>query len=304
MSFVFGFASTWAQSDLIFFVDSKSKGYKLYLDGKEYECKNAKAVKFTSAPEQTTITFMVTGRMAQPIFTQVDTDENSEHVYDILDTSETGNPSLKLRTKQVKEEETKLTDLGDDYIVYRFGSSTANERFAGEQGSSAKAQRKIEKVETPVSTTINVDGQEQTTKGTEKRVSKNKSVKSVAHSERSGTIRGGGQYPSMRPPSELKVCEQEWSKEQRDSAMTVINEDETEAKTLYDSKLAAQKFCITTTDARNMMMRLGNESARVDFGKYVYASLVDRDQFSILKDLFESESSFEAIETYIEIKYE
>lgn len=274
------------------------------MDGKEYDCKNARAVKFTSAPEQTTLTFMVTGRMAQPVFTQLKTDEKTEHVFDILDTSETGNPALKPRTKQVKKEETKLTDLGDDYIVYRFGSSVATERFAGKQGASAKAQRKVEKIENPVSTTISIDGKEQTAKGTEKRVSKNKTVKSVAHSERSGTIRGGGQYPSMRPPAELKECEKEWTAEQRDSAMAVINADEAEAKTLYNAKLSAQKFCITTEDARKMMMRLGNESARVDFGKYVYASLVDRDQFSALKDLFESESSFEAVETYLEIKYE
>ena len=241
--------------------------------------------------------------MVQPLNHHISTKDDVEHVYSILDTSDTETPVLvEVANNSVNDKDFKKFDLGDNYAIYRFGVTTPEIRKGSNQSQSALAKRSRTVKEIPVDST-SADGKQQT-KGTEKRTTKTKEVKSVSHTEQEGVIRGGGQYPSMLPPKELKDCAQAWTDEQRDSTFKAIGEMRTDAKILYNAKLAAKEFCFPAADAKQLLAKLGNEAARVDFTKFCYASITNREEIDELKPLFDVESTFDGIKTYFEIKYE
>ncbi|MCB0737745.1 MAG: hypothetical protein KDC92_09550, partial [Bacteroidetes bacterium] len=261
-----------AQTTLVLKIETENEGYKLFLDGKEYKTEDAKVLYFKAVNEKFFITFIPAGKMVQPLNHHIATSDDVEHVYAILDTSNTETPLLvEVAKNNVNDQNFKKYDLGDNYAIYRFGISTPELRQGSNQSQSALAKRTKTVKEIPVDST-SADGMSQT-KGTEKRTTKTTEVKSVSHTEQEGVIRGGGQYPSMLPPKELKDCPAEWTADQRDSTFSAINEMQGDAKILYNAKLAARDFCFSAADAKQLLSKLGNEAARVDFTKFCYASI-------------------------------
>lgn len=278
----------------------------LMLDGKTYATEGAKMVKIEAIPEKFSINYIAKDRMLQPVFKQVTTKEKTHYHYRIIDTSKVHNPSMALVAEKADAdvEGDQAFDLGDNYIIFRFGNTQTLGRFKGEQSSSASAKFSREETSAPTSTIVEIDGKKQQTQKSEKKTQKSTSTKSVSHSERSGTIHGGAQYPNMLPPKTLKDCDNAWDKDTRDSAMAELQPEKTDAYRLYHAKLAARDHCLSTADAKATMTTLANEAAKIDYLKYVYASLTDRHDVSTLRDQFESAEAFDGLLDYFSIKYD
>jgi predicted lipoprotein with Yx(FWY)xxD motif len=80
-----------------------------------------------------------------------------------------------------------------------------------------------------------------------------------------------------------------------------------DAKTFADSKMttakqATKNKCLTCDQIKALMLLFTFEDDKLEFAQYAYDNCADRDNYYLLYDAFEFESSIDELNEYIEMR--
>lgn len=79
---------------------------------------------------------------------------------------------------------------------------------------------------------------------------------------------------------------------------TISAKNEPSAK-LYAAKQVIADKCLTATQIKQVILKLGNEKNRLDYAKYAYKNCADKQNYSAVYDAFKLESSIEQLKKLI-----
>ncbi|MBI1183652.1 DUF4476 domain-containing protein [bacterium] len=293
-----------AQNSDLIIVAADSVDYSFFIDGKEYKLDNANQIKITEIPQDALLNVSGMLKSDKPIafFQRLEFKGSFEWVYE-LTIAEKGNQlELKLLSQNEKTEKYKPTELGENYIVYRYNHySMPQERVnrSVEAISSIKSKRHRE--ETPTTVVVE-EGKTIEKKEERKQTVTEEGASTVIHSERTSTAEGDARETTILRPRK-EVCDSAWDDETRQAQMALLAKETDEAGKLYVSKRIAIDHCMTTVQAGDIMYVFESEATRIEIAKFIYPSLIDPENFDALAQYFKSKSSWEAVELYVDVKY-
>lgn len=274
------------------------------LDGQEYKMDGASVIKITDIPEATLVNVTIMLKSASPrvYFDRHEFKGSFEWDYRITIPEKGNKMELEELASTQKGDDFKESDLGSNFIVYRFKrTSTPTDRFRGTADAASSISMQRIKEENPMTTKIE-DGVSVEEKSSRSQTIKKKGSSTVIHQERTTTKEGDERETTILKPRK-ESCEKAWSKSEKKEQMALLAEETNEAGKLYMAKTIAIAHCMSAEDAIDIIDVFDTEAMRIEMTKFIYPSIVDQDNFDVLEDSFDNTSSWEAVNLYIDVKY-
>ncbi|MFY0674185.1 MAG: DUF4476 domain-containing protein [Bacteroidia bacterium] len=274
------------------------------IEGREYKTDGAPIIKINQIPEGALLNVNIIVKSATPMssFDRLEFNGSKEWVYNLVVPSKGNKLKLSLESNTVKSDDYKGYDLADNFIIYKYNKYAAPlERVSGtvEGASSLTMKREREK-----SDTTRTEGNKTIEEKKErKRTIKKSGSSTVIHSERKVVGEGDSRETSVLKPRK-EECNGEWASYSKDEAVENLSNETRESGKIYISKRIAVENCFMAKDGAFILEAFDEESSRIELAKFMYPSLIDKENFDVLAEFFNSPSSWEAVKLYVEIKYE
>lgn len=274
------------------------------LDGREYKMDGATVIKITDIPEAAlvNVTIMLKSSTPKVYFNRHEFKGSFEWDYKLVNPAKKNTLLLEEVAVNEKTEEFVSSALGDNFVTYIFKNyTTPTERYRGTVDAASSMSMKRTKEENPLTTKIE-DGVTVEEKSSRNQTVKKQGSSTVIHQERKTTAEGDNRETSILRPRK-ESCDDMWDKDKKTEQMDSLALESYEAGKLYMAKTIAIGNCMSAKDAIEVIAVFDTEATRIEMAKFIYPSIVDKDNFHLLADSFDSPSSWDAVKLYVDIKY-
>lgn len=294
-SFIFSSAA-FAQLGNTLIFESDTFEYQLHINGKEYYVFGAKTAKIRQVEPGEKLMVFVKHETSQSSYRgELNPKEEGFWKYNLT----ISNDSIQIEEEQITEE--VANDLGFNYVVLKMGNVYPLQRVNKKSAASSSMSMTRSKEEKPSSISIK-DGKRVEETGRNIKTTGKSGSSLVDHETRTTRMKGDERETTILKPRK-SACQGPWNDEERMKGLATVAEEVDDSGKLYVAKTLGIANCMLANDALELVNSLELEAAKIELAKFLYPSIVNKDQFEILEAAFESDASWDSVNMYIDIKY-